>query len=231
MSQLNLFFYPTENSWGEAIFALTPLGIAAVFAVIILLLVLALFFTKKETGKSRSAVMKQLTFSGAAMALGIITSEVLPSITLFATGGSITLFSMFFIVLIGYLFGAKAGITSAVAYGMLQFILDPKFYSIPQLIIDYPLAFGALGLSGLFAAKKHGLVLGYITGVMGRYVFTVISGMLFFASYAPEDTPVLFYSLSYNAGYLVPEAVITLILLAIPAVSNGVTQVKKMTAA
>ncbi len=228
MSYLNLFFYPTENSWGEAVFALTPLGITAVLAVIILLLVLALYLTKKDTGTSKSIVMKQLTFSGAAMALSIITSEVLPSIELFATGGSITLFSMFFIVLIGYLFGAKAGITSAVAYGMLQFILDPKFYSIPQLIVDYPLAFGALGLSGLFAAKKHGLVLGYITGVIGRYVFAVISGMLFFASYAPEDTPVLIYSLTYNAGYLLPEAIITLILLAIPAVSSGVTQIKKM---
>lgn len=228
MSILIYFMYPTKNSWGEAVYSLTFLGVILVVAMILLLLGLALFLTKRTPGTSKSAIMKQLTFSGAAMALGIITSQVLPSISLFATGGSITLFSMFFIVLIGYLFGFKAGITSAISYGMLQFILDPKFYSIPQMIFDYPLAFGALGLSGLFAARKHGLILGYLTGVIGRYIFAVISGMLFFASYAPEDTPVLLYSLSYNASYLIPEAVITLILLAIPAVSKGVLQVKKM---
>lgn len=138
------------------------------------------------------------------------------------------MFSMLFIVLIGYLFGPKAGITSALAYGMLQFVIDPVFYSIPQMIVDYPLAFGALGLAGIFANKKHGLIWGYITGVIGRYIFAVISGVIFFAHYAPEGTPALVYSLGYNATYLVPEAAITLILLALPPVSKGIAQIKKM---
>lgn len=232
MSDLsNLFAYPTTNSWEENVFQLTIPGIIAVIAVIGVLIALALFFYKKDTGSTQKAVLtKQLTFSGAAMALGLITSELLPTFRL-PMGGSATLFSMLFIVLIGYLFGLKAGITSALAYGMLQFVIDPVFYSIPQMIVDYPLAFGALGLAGIFATKKHGLIWGYITGVIGRYIFAVISGVIFFAHYAPEGTPALVYSLGYNATYLVPEAVITLVLLALPPVSKGIGQVKKMVAA
>lgn len=226
----NLFAYPTTNSWDENVFQLTIPGIIAVIAVIVILLALALYFHKKDSGStSKTTLTKQLTFSGAAMALGLITSELLPTIKL-PMGGSITLFSMLFIVLIGYLFGLKAGLTSALAYGMLQFVIDPVFYSIPQMIVDYPLAFGALGLAGIFAGKKHGLILGYITGVIGRYIFAVISGVVFFASYAPEGTPALVYSLTYNATYLVPEAVITLILVAIPPVYKGIGQIKKMVA-
>ena len=73
-------------------------------------------------------------------------------------GGSITLFSMLFIVLIGYWYGPEVGIMTSVAYGLLQFVIDPVFYSIPQLLVDYPLAFGALGLSGFFHDSKHGPV-------------------------------------------------------------------------
>jgi thiamine transporter len=36
----------------------------------------------------------------------------------------------------------------------------------------------------------------------------VISGVVFFADYAPEGTPVLLYSLLYNGSYLLPEAVL-----------------------
>ena len=46
--------------------------------------------------------------------------------------------------------------------------------------MDYVLAFGALGLSGLFCNAKHGLIKGYIIGIIGRYVFAVLSGWLFF---------------------------------------------------
>lgn len=143
-------------------------------------------------------------------------------------GGSITLFSMLFIVLIGYWYGAKAGIMTAVAYGLLQFVVEPVFYSIPQMLVDYPLAFGALGLSGFFQNSKHGLIKGYLVSVLGRYVFAFLSGLLFFASYANGSgmsAPI--YSLVYNASYLLPEAVITLIIIAIPAVEKALKHVKQ----
>ena len=234
----NIFAFPTTNSWDEAVFQLTPVGIITVIVLIVALLALAIVLRSKNAASveasgekpvepKNKSIAKQLAFSGVAMALGLVTSEFLPTIKM-PMGGSITFFSMLFIVLIGYWYGLKAGLMSALAYGLLQFVIDPIFYSIPQMIVDYLLAFGALGLSGLFAGKKHGLLLGYIIGVIGRYVFAVISGVLFFASYAPEGTPAIVYSLTYNATYLLPEAIITLILLAIPPVSKALKRVKIM---
>lgn len=71
------------------------------------------------------------------------------------------------------------------AYGLLQFVLEPIFYTIPQMLVDYPLSFGALGLAGFFYQKKHGLIIGYLAGVLGRFFFAFLSGVIFFASYAP----------------------------------------------
>lgn len=73
-------------------------------------------------------------------------------------GGSVTLFSMLFICCIGYWYGLRTGIMTGVAYGLLQLISDPYIISLPQMITDYILAFGALGLSGIFCNKKNGLV-------------------------------------------------------------------------
>jgi thiamine transporter len=235
----NIFAFPTTNSWDENVFQLTTAGVVTVVILIVVLLGLAIALrskntvaegvdgVEKTTATKGSSKAKQLAFSGVAMALGLVTSEFLPTIKM-PMGGSVTLFSMLFIVLIGYWYGLKAGLMSAFAYGLLQFVIDPIFYSVPQMIVDYLLAFGALGLSGLFSGKKQGLILGYITGVLGRYIFAVLSGVIFFAMYAPEGTPAIIYSLGYNAAYLFPEAVITLILIALPPVAKALKRVKLM---
>ena len=109
----------------------------------------------------------------------------------------------------------------------VQFVLEPIFYTIPQMLLDYPLAFGALGLAGFFNKKKWGLQIGYIVGVIGRFVFATISGVVFFAAYAPEGMSPLAYSAGYQASYLVPEAIITLIIICIPPVSHALAEVRK----
>lgn len=222
----NFFAFPTVNSWEENVFQLTKAGIITVIVLMVLLVLAAILLRPKKERTTKTAT-KQLVFSGVAMALAIVTSEI--KFARLPMGGSITLFSMLFIVLIGYWYGAKAGLLTGFAYGLLQFVLDPVFYSPVQLLVDYPLAFGALGLSGFFGKKKHGLLIGYIAGVLGRYFFAVLSGIVFFGHYAPEGTPVLVYSLGYNATYIVPEAVVTIILLVIPAVAGAMKRVKVMT--
>ena len=97
-----------------------------------------------------------------------------------------------------------------------------------QLVVDYFLAFGALGLSGLFCNAKNGLVKGYITGVLGRFVFAVISGWIFFGSYAWEGWNGFTYSLVYNAIYIFAEAIITVIILLLPPVKSAMARIKKM---
>lgn len=223
----NFFSTPTVNSWDEPVFELTAAGIVTVVILIALLIVCSVLFLQKKERSARLAT-KQLVFSGVAMALAIVTSEI--KFARLPFGGSVTLFSMLFIVLIGYWYGAAAGLMTGFAYGLLQFVLDPVFYTPFQLLVDYPLAFGALGLSGFFCNRKHGLLIGYVVGVFARYVFAFLSGVLFFGAYASDQSPIgiIVYSLGYNATYIVPEVVVTLILLAIPAVSDAMKRVRTL---
>ena len=122
-----------------------------------------------------------------------------------------------------------AMVALTIAYGFLQLIVDPYIISIPQMLTDYIFAFGALGLSGLFSNKKHGLILGFIAGVLGRFVFTFLSGLIFFGSYASSynmTAPV--YSFVYNGSYIGAETVITVIILMLPPVAKGLARVKIM---
>ena len=225
MDKIVNFFTTTEGAWDDGSVRLTTIGVVLV-AIVILALVVIPAITKHSKSKNKAKLTtKQLTYSAVALALAMVCSMI--KFANLPMGGSVTLCSMLFIVLIGYWFGPYVGLTTAFAYGLLQFVVEPIFYTLPQMLIDYPLAFGALGLAGFFAGKKHGLQLGYLVGVIGRYIFAVISGVVFFGAYAPEGTPAIVYSLGYNATYIVPEAVITLIIISIPAVSKALAQVKK----
>ena len=225
MQKIVNFFTTTEGAWDDGSVRLTTIGVVLV-AILILALVVVPAITKNSKSENKAKLTtKQLTYSAVALALAMVCSMI--KFANLPMGGSVTLCSMLFIVLIGYWFGPYVGLTTAFAYGLLQFVVEPIFYTLPQMLIDYPLAFGALGLAGFFAGKKHGLQIGYLVGVLGRYVFAVISGFVFFGAYAPEGTPAIVYSLGYNATYIVPEAVITLIIISIPAVANALAQVKK----
>lgn len=225
----DFFAFPTVNSYEEDVFRLTAAGIVTVVVLLLALIAAAVLLRPKKEKTARTAT-KQLVFSGVAMALAVVASEI--KFARLPFGGSITLFSMLFIVLIGYWYGAKAGLLTGFAYGLLQFVLDPVFYSPWQLLVDYPLAFGALGLSGFFSKKRQGLLLGYLAGVFGRYVFAFLSGVIFFAHYAPTQTPagIAGYSLGYNASYILPEAVVTVVILAVPAVKKAFERVKGLAA-
>lgn len=170
--------------------------------------------------------VKQLAFCAMAIALGTILSNI--KLYDFPWGGSITLLSMLIICLPGYWFGLGAGLLTGVAYGVLQLLVDPYVLYPIQVVVDYLLAFGALGLSGLFAGSKHGLIKGYIAAILGRYVFAVISGWIFFGAYAWEGWNPFVYSLVYNGIYIFAEAAITLIILAIPAIGKMFGQLKNM---
>ncbi len=206
-------FYNADGGLTTAGYVLTAV---AIFALLILISTLA--------GKQKKVTAKQLAFAAGALALAVVTSYI--KLFHLPMGGSVTLFSMFFVTLIGYWYGPAVGIMAGVAYGLLQMILDPYIISLPQMLVDYPFAFGALGLSGFFSHQKNGMVTGYICAVLGRFVFAVLSGVIFFGMYAPEGMSPLIYSVSYNGAYLAAEAAITLVLLAVPAVRNALVQVK-----
>lgn len=224
------------NDWGELTYIPTTAGKVLLAIIIIVLLAVAVFVAKKnaqkmaessqtESKKGAAMTIKQLTFCAMALALGTVLSNI--KLFHFPTGGSITLFSMLIIALPGYFFGLVPGIITGVAYGVLQLLIDPYVLFPMQLVVDYILAFGALGLSGLFVNKKNALIKGYIVAILGRFVFSVISGWIFFGEYAWEGWGALPYSIVYNAIYIFSEAVITVIILLIPAVSSAVARVRR----
>lgn len=168
---------------------------------------------------------KHIAFAAMAVALAIVTSMI--KIIKLPMGGSVTLFSMLFIVLIGYWYGIKAGLTAALAYGVLQLLLDPYILNIPQVLLDYILGFGALGLSGIFSNSKHGLIKGYIVGVIGRFICSFLSGWIFFAVYTPEFfNSAILYSIVYNGSYIGLEAAVTLVVISLPPVNKALAYVK-----
>ena len=178
----------------------------------------------------KKVTTKQIVFSAMAIALATVIATVikLPSLP---NGGSVTLFSMLLVTLVGYWYGPTVGIIAAVGYGILQFITGPYVVHPLQVVIDYPLAFGALGFSGFFSGKKNGLLKGYLIGVAGRFFFASVSGLIFYTIYVEslaENMVAIWASLVYNMTYILPEAVITVMLISLPSVKAALVRLKEM---
>lgn len=160
-----------------------------------------------------------ISITSILICLAFITSTI--KIFKLPMGGSITLLSMFFVSYIGYITNPIIGFIGAFIYGILQFVVDPYIFSIPQFLVDYIFAFTVLGVSSFFRFKKHGLVLGYLASAFGRLVFATLSGFLFFGSYAADYNMAPFwYSLAYNSIYIGAEAIITVIIISIPPINK-----------
>lgn len=178
----------------------------------------------------KKVTSKQIVFAAMAIALATVVATVikLPSLP---NGGSVTLFSMLLVTLVGYWYGPAIGIAASVAFGILQFITGPYVVHPIQVVIDYPLAFGALGVSGFFKGKKNGLLKGYVAGVFGRFFFASLSGVIFYTVYVDslaENMVAIWASLVYNMSYILPEAIITILLISVPAVKNALIKIKEM---
>ncbi len=207
---------------------LTTAGYALFIVLAVASLIAASWLAGKVSKKGKMTA-RQLAFCSMAIALSFITSYI----KLFALpfGGSVTLCSMLFIVLIGYWYGPATGILGGFVYGILQFIQEPYFLTLFQVCADYLLAFSALGLSGFFSGKKHGLTIGYLVGILGRGVFNALAGYMYWMDYMPETFPkslAALYPIIYNFGFLLAEAVITLIIINFPAVSKGLDRIRDM---
>ncbi len=189
----------------------SPEGQIAVTGAIVVIFLLILF-----SGKSKKMDTRALAFSALLVGLSIILNQII--LFRMPQGGSITAFSMVPIVLCAYFFGVRRGLMAGMCVGLITLIFNPYVIHPVQLLLDYPLAFGALALGGVFASKKHGLMKGYLMGVFCRYLCAVLSGIIFFGAYAPEGFDSVTWSIWYNLAYLGVEAVITAILLAIPKV-------------
>jgi thiamine transporter len=146
-------------------------------------------------------------------ALAVALSFVLGFIVLFKMpfGGSVSL-EMIPLILLSLRQGWRVGVVAGAAYGLLDLVIDPYVVHPLQLLLDYPLAFGALGLAGLFKPTVRGAVLGAMVAVFARFVCHFLSGVIFFVSYAPEGWNPYLYSAAYNAAYLAPSLAIAIVV-------------------
>jgi len=121
------------------------------------------------------------------------------------------------IILFSLRWGLKSGLLAGTAYGILQLLIGGEVYTlhIASVLFDYLIAFGLLGLAGVFQSSTKGMLMGTCLGVFGRFICHVISGVVVWASYAPEGMNPLVYSVLYNGSYLLPELVITMVIVRI----------------
>ena len=206
---------------------LTAAGYVLCIAAGIILFAAALIFAGRISEKKKMGT-RQLVFCAMAMALTFITSYL--KLFNMPWGGSVTLCSMLFIVLVANWYGPKTGVLVGLAYGILQFIQEPYVLSFFQVCCDYILAFAALGVAGFFAKSKHGLLKGYIAAVIARGAFHALGGYLYWMDYMPDNFPKALtsvYPIVYNYSYLLAEGIITVIIISIPAVSKALNRVKQ----
>jgi thiamine transporter len=143
-------------------------------------------------------------------ALCVALSVVLSYLKLFSMpqGGSITL-EMAPLLYFSYKYRYKWGITAGFVAGLLQAVFGGYVAHPAQGILDYPAAFACMGLAGCFGESGRGIIAGTALAVAARLVCHVLSGVIFFAEYAPEGQNPWIYSIVYNASYMVPSAIIT----------------------
>lgn len=148
------------------------------------------------------------TKSLAEIAISVALSYVLNLIIIYhlPQGGSITLGSMVPILLLALRRGPYIGVFAGTVFGLVQLALGGYWFTLAQVIIDYPIAFAALGLAGFF--KKYPMI-GVTIGVAVRFIAHFLSGVIFFGEYAPPELGPYLYSAIYNGSYLIPELIIS----------------------
>jgi len=151
-------------------------------------------------------------------AIAVVLHKLMVPFHLWPNGGSVT-FSMLPIAAVALRRGAKAGVICGGITGLLLWMLGGYVIHPVQAILDYPLAFGALGVAGWIRLTESGkkpflfLSLGLLLSGGLRLIAHFLSGIIFFKAYTPVGQSVYLYSLVYNLSYILPEVILTLIVM------------------
>lgn len=170
-----------------------------------------------------------------ATGMMIALATVLSFVKLFEApmGGSVTLLSMLPLCLISIRYGVKWGVFSCQIHALLQILLDvgalarsgisPTAF-VGSLVLDYLLAFGVLGVAGVFCIRRSSeepwqqqkkgtngtrAFAGVMLAVALRFVCHTLSGFIFFSEWCWEGWNVWVYSICYNGAYMLPESIFT----------------------
>lgn len=174
------------------------------------------------SSKTKSSTAQRLVVS--AMLIAIATVLSILKIVDMPYGGSVTLASMFPLVLIAYRYGTAWGLLSSLVYGAIQLALGADNLSyvtgalsvVTVILFDYIIAFGLIGLAGLARNEKNSqpfaLVLGVIMAAVFRYLCHVVSGATAWAGLSVPTAAALSFSFVYNATYMLPEMLVLIVV-------------------
>ncbi len=163
--------------------------------------------------------IKKMTLSAVMIALSAVLSMV--KVYQLLLGGSITLLSMLPVAAVAICYGTKTGLFASILYACVQIALDLGALMgygmtaatwVGCLIFDYIIAFGIIGISGIFRTKGiKGMCAGITIACIVRFISHFISGAIVFSVWCPEGWNVYWYSVVYNGSYMLPELIMTVI--------------------
>lgn len=192
--------------------------------------------SESTVGKMYAKTMK-LVLGGVIVALGTVLSMI--KVYELPYGGSITLCAMLPVLFYAYKYGPKWGVSVGLVYSVTQFVLGTgaiRGFSLMTafgvIVFDFLLAFSVLGTAGIFKKLiKNDVIafgLGAAFAIILRYISHIISGVIFFGSYADwyfgqegmkmgagilsgfsGNALIWIYSVIYNGSYIIPELIIT----------------------
>jgi thiamine transporter len=142
----------------------------------------------------------------------------------FPFGGAVTLASMVPTMWLSLRRGVRVGVLAGILYGIIAFFIDILYLGASsivatplQAVLEYPIAFGLIGLTGMFHTKKISLVLfGAGISVFLRFLVHYFVGV-FVWNYVysfPEFGQYLWPAV-YNGSFLLAEFLISAILLVV----------------
>ncbi|HIR84744.1 MAG TPA: energy-coupled thiamine transporter ThiT [Candidatus Galloscillospira excrementavium] len=171
--------------------------------------------------RTKATATRWLVESAIMIAIGTILSEW-PKID-YPLGGGLTICSMLPLVLISFRFGVKRGLTTALAYSLLQLVLglDNVQYATSAgmaaaiVLLDYIVPYTVIGLAGAFKSDKRDLRVNLVLGIVVTFILRLVchffTGWLIWDALWPNEYgwsgPV--YSILYNGSYMVSEMILT----------------------
>lgn len=173
---------------------------------------------------------KQIVEAAVMVALGTVLS--LFKLVEMPYGGSVTPASMLPILIVSYRHGLGTGVMAGVVYSAIQQLLGlnnlsffTTWYSVVAVIlIDYVIAFTVVGLGGITKGKlgiknasfptkqKIEIATGMAFACVLRFVCHTVCGATVWAGLSIPTSAALIYSIGYNATYMIPETIISVLI-------------------
>ena len=179
-----------------------------------------------KTGKLTKQIVEAAVMVALATVLSLFKLVEMPY------GGSVTLASMLPILIVSYRHDIKIGLMAGATYSVIQQLLGlntlsffTTWYSILAIIlIDYILAFTVVGLGGIVkgrmgiknlsspAKQKVEIATGMALVCVLRFVCHTVCGATVWAGLSIPTSAALLYSIGYNATYMIPETIISVLI-------------------